>query len=188
MRSPNLPAQLEDAVYLTSQRSLSFSSLGQPQTAPDRWSAVVLEWKGDGQLRYGASPFEAGHDMTEATSPIVERSIARCRAALSAAALVAVFIDPTEPFVTRWIQQRSGNFAIDPYALAVMGAHLCYSLVLVYVHGGQIVSSKRLAQTTTWIDFLFGAVIAALSEGVASPFYAYVAFAGFETGVRSGLR
>ncbi len=126
--------------------------------------------------------------MTEAGFPIVEQSIARCRATLSVAALVTVFVDPTEPLITRWIQLRSDSFAIDPYTLAVMSAHLCYSLVLVYVHGGQIVSSNRLARTTTWIDFLFGAVIAALSEGVASPFYAYVAFAGFETGVRSGLR
>lgn len=126
--------------------------------------------------------------MTETTFPLVERSIARCRVALSVAALVAVFIDPTQPLISRWIPLRSGSFAIDPYALAVMGAHLCYSLTLIYVLAHQIVSSTRMASITTWVDVLFGAAIAVLTEGATSPFYAFFAFAVFETGLRSGLR
>ena len=126
--------------------------------------------------------------MTETPFLLVERSIARCRVALSVAALVAVFIDPTEPLISRWIPLRSGSLAIDPYALAVMGAHLAYSLSLTYVLAHQIVSAARIAAITTWVDVLFGAAIAVLTEGVSSPFYAFFAFAVFATGLRSGLR
>lgn len=126
--------------------------------------------------------------MTETTFPLVERNIARCRVALSVAALVAVFIDPTEPLISRWIPLRSGHFAIDPYALAVMAAHLCYSLALAYVLDHQMVSSRRMVSLTTWTDVLFGAAIAVLTEGVTSPFYAFFAFAVVETGLRFGLR
>lgn len=126
--------------------------------------------------------------MTGTTFPFVERSIARCRVALSVGALVAVFIDPTAPLISRWIPLRSGSFAIDPYALAVMAAHLCYSLALLYALNHRIGSPARMASVSTWADVLFGAAIAVLTEGVTSPFYAFFAFAVFETGLRSGLR
>lgn len=122
-----------------------------------------------------------------ATSDI-ERSIARCRLFLSVGALAAVFVDPTEPILTRWIPLTGGSFVIDPYALATLTVHLCYSLIMIAVVSRRSVSLARLATITTCGDVLFGAAIAAFTEGITSPFYAFFAFAVVETGLRAGFR
>ena len=54
----------------------------------------------------------------------VERIIAHCRVILSVAAFVTVYIDPTRPTLTRWMPLTGGPFTLDPWALAVMIAHL----------------------------------------------------------------
>ena len=73
--------------------------------------------------------------MNVTAIPDIERSIARCRLVLSLGALAAVFVDPTEPILTRWIPLTGGSFVIDPYALATLIAHLCYSgAMIVVVH------------------------------------------------------
>lgn len=126
--------------------------------------------------------------MRTTTTPHIEDSIARCRIILSVVALVAVFIDPTEPLLSRWIPLSSGHFTIDPYVLIVMGAHLAYSVVAYAGVTGDEPAALRLAQRTTWLDVAFGAAIAFLTEGVTSPFYPFFAFAVIVAGFRSGLR
>ncbi|HLK11636.1 MAG TPA: histidine kinase [Candidatus Binatia bacterium] len=125
--------------------------------------------------------------MTSATFDM-ERSIARCRVMLSVAAILAVYIDPTEPTLTRWLPLTGGPFRIDPYALAVMGSHLGYSLVVYGLLRQRLVSARGLAWTTTWTDVLFGAMIVLVTEGTTSPFYVFFAFAVLATGLRAGFR
>jgi signal transduction histidine kinase len=126
--------------------------------------------------------------MRSAAFRRMERNIARCRLALSAFALVAVFIDPTLPTLTRWIPLTGGAFSIDPYTLAVMGGHFCYSLALLAILAYELVSPKRVDGIAVWLDVLFGAAIAAVTEGATSPFYAFFAFAVVEAGLIGGFR
>jgi len=126
--------------------------------------------------------------MTSTPFLDIERSIARCRLILSFVALVAVFLDPTQPLLSRWLPLTSGTFQIDPYTLLVMGGHLAYSLVAMAVLARRAMPLTRLAAATTWADVLFGAAIATFTEGVTSPFYAFFAFAVVVTGMRAGFR
>jgi signal transduction histidine kinase len=126
--------------------------------------------------------------MRSAQFQHVERNVAQCRLALSAFALVAVFIDPTEPTLTRWIPLTGGAFAISPYTLAVMGMHFGYSFILLGVLAYELVSPERVDGITLWLDVLFGAAIAAVTEGASSPFYAFFAFAVVRAGLLGGFR
>lgn len=117
-----------------------------------------------------------------------EDRIARCRLILSVVALAAVFADPTEPLASSWFSLVSGGFSIDPYVLGVMGTHLVYS-TLVYLGARRgWLSIRHLTTTTLWTDVVLGAAIAFMTEGAASPFYAFFAFAVIVAGFRSGLR
>ena len=60
----------------------------------------------------------------------IERNLARCCVVLSVAAIATVYIDPETPLMSQWIHWTSGPFALDPRFLAVMGAHLTYSIVV----------------------------------------------------------
>jgi signal transduction histidine kinase len=126
--------------------------------------------------------------MRSAQFQHMERNIARCRLALSAVALGAVFVDPTEPTLTRWIPLTGGAFTIDPYTLAVMGMHFCYSSILLGALTYELVSPERGDGIALWLDVLFGAAIAAVTEGASSPFYAFFAFAVVEAGLFGGFR
>lgn len=117
----------------------------------------------------------------------IEQNFARCRLILSVVALVAVYIDPTEPIATRWIPLTSGPFMIDPWALAIMGTHLCYS-TLVLVLPRAVVASPRVLTLTTWCDVFFSAAIAVVTEGGTSPFFTFFAFAVMEAGLTAGFR
>ena len=58
----------------------------------------------------------AWHDASDTAlhaTPDLEASIARCRVLLSAIAIVAVYVDPTHPTLTRWVPLRGGAFTID---------------------------------------------------------------------------
>ncbi len=118
----------------------------------------------------------------------MERSLARCRILLSVLAMLAVFIDPTRPMLTRWLPLTGGLFNIHPYTLIVMGSHLAYSVTLYVLLVRGIVTPLRLATVATWVDVLFGAAIALVTEGATSPFYAFFAFAVLAVGLRAGLR
>ncbi|HVO26532.1 MAG TPA: histidine kinase [Candidatus Margulisiibacteriota bacterium] len=120
--------------------------------------------------------------------PPLEKNIARCRLVLSVAAFVAVYVDPTEPLLSRWIPLQSGPFVIDPRLLAVLIAHFAFSLLVYIGFTGKPVWSPRAAARTVWIDVMFGAAMATLTEGVTSPAYPFFAFAVVTAGLRQGLR
>ncbi len=118
----------------------------------------------------------------------IEQNIARCRLILSVAAFVAVYVDPTEPLLSRWIPLTTGSFVMDPLLWVLMGAHLAYSLAVYIVLWRERDSPGRVALQTMWGDVLFGVAIAMLTEGATSPFYVFFAFAVVAVGLRAGLR
>ncbi len=118
----------------------------------------------------------------------MERGIARCRMVLATIAILAVYVDPTQPSLTRWLPLTGGLFEIDPLARLVMGSYLVYSLAIYAELEGGGVSPRRLAQVSTWIDVAFGAAIALVTEGATSPFSMFFAFAVITAGLRTGLR
>lgn len=118
--------------------------------------------------------------------PHIERNIARCRILLSSMAILAVYVDPTHPLmrpssVPAW-------FSIDPYTLGALIFHLAYSVFAYYVVARSALSLRTFHRITTWGDVVIGAVIAFMTEGVSSPFYAFFVFAVVEVGIRAGLR
>lgn len=140
-----------------------------------------------------SSPTNDHRGMRKEPPPFVERlgaeaSIARCRVVLSLAALGAVFIDPTEPLLARWVPVTSGRFTIDPYVLVGMATHLGFSLALLLNVRRRSILPARIAAATLWADIAFAAVIAILTEGATSPFYPFFSFAVVVAGLRSGLR
>jgi signal transduction histidine kinase len=118
--------------------------------------------------------------MTDA-SHMMDRSIARCRLVLSLSALVAIYLDPTEP-------AGGAMFTLAPYTLAALLAHFLYS-TLVYAavrRGGR--TSEQVANAAIWGDVAFAAVIASVTEGTSSPFHVFFAFPLITAGFRFGLR
>lgn len=123
-----------------------------------------------------------------ATSFDMELGIARCRVLLSVIAILALYLDPTEPILTRWLPLTGGTFVINRYWVTVLVSHLAYSLVLVFLQTHPLVRPARLAKLATWGDILFAAAVALVTEGTTSPFYSFFAFAVLTAGLRSGLR
>jgi signal transduction histidine kinase len=118
----------------------------------------------------------------------IYRGIARCRLAMSLVAIVAIFVDPTEPMLSHWLPMVFGTFVIDPYALVFLLGHLLYSSAILWLLRATRVGPQRLARATTWLDVLFAVAIAAFTEGVASPFYLFFVFAVLAAGLTSGMR
>src|SRR5262245_32719256 len=126
--------------------------------------------------------------MTEPGVPQLEQNIARCRIVLSIAALVAVYIDPAEPLLSRWIPLVSGAFVMDHRLALVMFAHFAYSLSIQFMLSRGRIPLRHIVLPTIWIDVLFGAAIGTLTEGATSPAYPFFAFAVLAAGLRAGLR
>lgn len=118
----------------------------------------------------------------------MERSIARCRVVLSVTGIIAWYIDPTKPTLTRWLPLTGGTFVLDRYWVSVLLAHLAYSVLAAVLQERQLVAPARLARWTTAADVLFGAAIAFVTEGATSLFFVFFAFAVLTGGLRSGLR
>jgi signal transduction histidine kinase len=116
----------------------------------------------------------------------MERSIARCRVFLSLISILALYIDPTEPTLTRWLPLTGGAFTLNRYWVTVLVAHLVFSSTL-FVLAAQGRRSQGLTTFSTWGDVLFAAAIALVTEGTTSPFYSFFAFAVLAAGLRSGL-
>src|SRR5207245_9681297 len=104
------------------------------------------------------------------------RTFASCRRMFGIIAIVAVYGDPTEPGFLPGLKLRGGGFAIDPYALAVLSAHLGYSLVVYWVAHREGVSASRLVTFTTCLHVLFGVLLIVFSQGPLSPFRPSLAF------------
>lgn len=126
--------------------------------------------------------------MTTTGVPQLEQNIARCRMILSLAAITAVYIDPAEPLLSRWIPLVSGAFAMDVRLAVVMLAHATYSASIYVALRQGWVAPRDVVRGTIWIDVLFGAAIGTLTEGVTSPAYPFFAFAVLAAGLRAGLR
>jgi signal transduction histidine kinase len=118
----------------------------------------------------------------------MERSIARCRVFLSLTAILAIYIDPTAPALTRWLPLTGGPFVINRYCVTILLGHLTYSLALAWAQERSLVSPARLATIATCADVFFGAAIALVTESETSIFYVFFAFAVLTVGLRSGLR
>lgn len=118
----------------------------------------------------------------------MEVTIASCRIVLSACAIVAVYLDPTLPEPLRGEQLAGGWFTIDPRAAAVLGTHFLASVIVWALVERRADLVRRLAAVTTWTDVVFAAAIAAVTEGVSSPFYAFFAFAVAAAGMRGDTR
>jgi signal transduction histidine kinase len=120
--------------------------------------------------------------------PQLEQNIARCRIALSIAAIAAVYIDPAEPLLSRWIPLTSGPFVMDLRLAAFMLAHFAYAIGLYVALRRGWIEQPRVVLPTIWIDVLFGAAIGTLTEGITSPAYPFFAFAVLAGGLRAGAR
>ena len=117
----------------------------------------------------------------------METKIARCRLILSVIAIVAVYIDPTQPTFP-WLGLKGGEFAIDPFTLAVMTLHLLYSVGVYYACERELVLPSGLARFTITADVLFGAAIVVCTEGISSPFGAFFVFAVISASWHGGFR
>jgi signal transduction histidine kinase len=116
----------------------------------------------------------------------LELTIARTRMLLPILAAVSVWVDPTVPDLTPWFALTGGPFAIDRSALAILGAHLVYSLVFYALAlGGR---RPRAADATNVLDVLFAVAIAVFTEGRTSPAYVFFSFAILAVGCREGFR
>lgn len=117
----------------------------------------------------------------------IELNIARCRLILSAVALFAIFVDPTESILTPQPTPHTSWFTIDPFTLAILGAHLSYSTAVFVLLIRHRVSPAQLGAVTLWADVFLGAAIAFFTEGASSPFYALFIFGVVVAGLRSGF-
>jgi signal transduction histidine kinase len=115
----------------------------------------------------------------------IERNIARCRVILSAAALVTAFVDPTRPMLLRW---SGGPFTLDPRALAVLLAYVAYALAIAVTLRGGVAPATRVGALSAWVDVVFAAAIALVTEGANSPGFPCFAFAILAAGFRTGFR
>jgi len=119
----------------------------------------------------------------------IERNIAQCRGLLSVAAPLAIYVDPTQPiFTKRFVDLDWGAFVIDPRALAILLAHVVYSVAVFAAVQRPGARLRRIATVSTCGDVLFAAAIAFVTEGTNSPFYVYFLFAVLAAGLRGSLR
>lgn len=116
------------------------------------------------------------------------RGIASCRVFLSVAAILAVYIDPTQPVLTRWLPLTGGAFVVNPFAAAVLGSHVAYSLLFTILQDGESHNSQLIVNFSVVLDVLFAVAIALVTEGVTSPFFAFFSFAVLAIGLQRGMR
>jgi signal transduction histidine kinase len=106
--------------------------------------------------------------------PVSERLIATVRIVLAAAALLVVWVDPTQPSVD------------VPIAYASFVAYLLYSVVvLVVVRAGP---RPELPLVTQVLDLVWLAPTLYLTEGANSPFFVFFVVFAFTAAIRWGLR
>jgi len=130
--------------------------------------------------------FQEGRAMSQDMLDI-ERKVARCRILLSLFAMAAIYADPVVPILLPDVRFEGATFRVGAQALTVLGAYLGYSLA---VYGSLVIGlvPRGIVAITTWADILFGALIALSTQGAASPFYVFFAFAVIGAGVRGGFR
>ena len=125
--------------------------------------------------------------MSAVVQPI-QHGIARCRLTLSIAAMIAVFVDPTQPLLGSRLPIQSGAFEMDFQVLWVLVLHFAYSVGVLWLLRARAALPPTFDRITLSLDVLSGAAIAAFTEGISSPMYAFVVFAVIAAGLTSGLR
>jgi signal transduction histidine kinase len=126
--------------------------------------------------------------MTASSAQQMELNIARYRLVLSPAGVVAVFVDPAEPLLSRWIPLSSGLFLVDRHFLFVMALHFTYSAFVYMLLRRDRVRPELVAAVTIWVDLFFGAAAGIFTEGSTSPAYPFFIFAVLAAGLRAGVR
>jgi signal transduction histidine kinase len=119
---------------------------------------------------------------------VMERHIALGRLALSVAAIVSVWVDPTTPNLSHWVTVRGGLFMIDQRALAVLALHLGYAVLLWIGEGSSAIRRLPIVGISIALDVVFGVAVAIVTEGPSSPSYVFFAFAILASGCRSDFR
>ncbi len=94
-----------------------------------------------------------------------DRVIASGRVLLAAVSLVAIWLDPSEPFI----------YARLAYTLLAL--YVAYSLVLAVAAWSSRSSSPRLGVVTHVVDLALFSLFLYLTEGPTSPFFVYFTFA-----------
>src|SRR5579862_3685707 len=125
--------------------------------------------------------------MFAGVDSFIQQSLARCRVILTFVALCAVYVDPTEPIITRRIPLTYGPYTIDPLVLTIMGAYLGYGLFML-ARLRVAVLSPRAVMLATWTDVGFAAAIGVVTEGGSSPFFSVFCFAAMEAALTVGIR
>jgi signal transduction histidine kinase len=120
-------------------------------------------------------------DVMTSAGLSMDRGIARCRLILSVSALVAIYLDPTEP-------AGGPMFSLAPLTLVALATHLAYSVAVYLVLKRPSLPPERVAAATVWTDVGFATAIATVTEGTSSPFYVFYSFALITVGLRFGLR
>ena len=118
----------------------------------------------------------------------IERNIAQCRGLLSIAAPLAIYVDPTQPILTRFVDLGWGAFYLDPRTVVILLGHLAYSVAIFAAVRRPHIDLPRIVAISTWGDVLFAGAIAFVTEGTNSPFYVYFLFAVLATGLRGTFR
>jgi signal transduction histidine kinase len=94
----------------------------------------------------------------------IEQLIAITRVVMAVAALLAIWLDPSQP--ARYAQ----------VAYASLTCYLVYALALAFLAWQAVVSLRRLRLTTYVLDLVFFSFLIYLTEGSASPFFVYFVF------------
>ncbi|HZR84921.1 MAG TPA: histidine kinase [Candidatus Binatia bacterium] len=116
----------------------------------------------------------------------MEGSVARCRVFLALVTILAIYLDPTKPALTRWLPLTGGLFVVNRYWVTVALAYLAFSLAIAAAQSRA--PRKDLATIATCGDVLFGAAIALVTEAETSLYNVFFAFAVLSVGLRSGRR
>jgi signal transduction histidine kinase len=109
----------------------------------------------------------------------LDRQVARARMALSLAAMLSLYVDPS----------AGGLFHLEAWLLATLGGHLAYS-TFAYFALTRRPESQLIRGVSTALDLFFATAIAFLAEGRTSPSFVFFVFAivaaGFRTNSRDG--
>jgi signal transduction histidine kinase len=119
---------------------------------------------------------------------VMEQHIALGRLALSVAAIVSVWVDPTTPNLSHWVTVQGGLFMIDQRALSVLALHLVYAVALWIADGSAAAWARAVLRVSIALDVVFGVAVAIVTEGASSPSYVFFAFAILASGCRSDFR
>lgn len=107
----------------------------------------------------------------------LDRQIARARIAVSLAAIVSIYVDPS----------AGGLFRIPALLLATLGSHFAYSLAANFsVTRHQEGCFTR--NLSTGLDLAFATAVAFLTEGGTSPAFVFFVFAILASVFRNGAR